>query len=214
MHVDLKTNGYPMSHLDQDRLAEAVAHIDRLTDTFPNRRLRITVERQGHGEDCQVRVHLSTLRHHLVASDRAPSVAPAIQRCVDILSERIALKKDRVHRHHGERTIRRAKEEGGLFDHESLRRAHADGDYEAFRDALGGIPDVLEAECARRIKFNADAEALVGDAFTFEDVVETAISEAFDNFSARPENVPFREWMIAHVAPAIDELVNDARSAA
>jgi ribosome-associated translation inhibitor RaiA len=212
VHVDLKTNGYPLSNLDQDRLAEAVAHIDRLTDTFPNRRLHVTVERFGHSEDCQVRVYLSTLKHRLVAVDRAPSVAPAIQRCVDILAEQIQLKKDRVHRNHGERTIRRAKEEAGLFDYEKLRLAHLNGDYDAFRDALGEIPDMLEAEIGRRMKFHADGEALVGDAFNFEDIVETIVFHSFGNFMARPENVPFREWILSHVDFAIDELVKDART--
>ncbi len=211
MHVDLKTNGYPLSNLDQDRLAEAVAHIDRLTDTFPSRRLHVTVERFGHSEDCQVRVFLATLKHRLVAVDRAPSVAPAIQRCVDILAEQIQLKKDRVRKNHGERAIRRAKEEAGLFDWEKVRLAHLHGDYEAYRDALGGLPGALEAEVARRIKFHEDAEALLGDAFTFDDIIESVIFSSFEHFMARPENVPFREWILSYIDVAIDELVKESR---
>jgi ribosome-associated translation inhibitor RaiA len=212
VHVDLKTNGYPLSNLDQDRLAEAVARIDRLTDTFPNRRLHISVERFGHSEDCQVRVMLSMLKHRLVAVDRAPSVAPAIQRCADILSQQILLSKERVHRNHGERTIRRAKEEAGLFDWNALRLAHLEGDYERYRDALGEIPDMLEAEIPRRIKFDAEAEALVGDAFNFDDIIESVIFYSFEHFTARPENVPFREWMLSHIDEAIAELVREAKT--
>ncbi|MEZ0228744.1 MAG: hypothetical protein ACAI25_08980 [Planctomycetota bacterium] len=210
MHVELKTNGYPLSNFDQDRLAEAVAHIDRLTDTFPNRRLHVTVERFGHSEDCQVRVYLSTLKHRLVAVDRAASVAPAIQRCVNVLSGQIQLSKDRVHRNHGERAIRRAKEEAGSFDYEKLRLAHLKGDFEAFRDALGEIPDMLEAEIPRRMKFHPDAEALLGDAFNFDDIVATIVFHAFANFTARTQNVPFREWLISYVDYAIDELTKQA----
>ena len=210
MHVEIKTNGYTLSSLDRDRLDQAIAHIDRLTDTYPNRRIHVSIEKFGHSEECQVRMLLALARLRLVAVDRAPSVAPAAQRCVDILSEQIQLKKERIHKNHGERAVRRAKEEAGIFDQERLRIAHIDGDYEAFKTALGQVPDMLEAEVARRIKFHPDAEALVGDAFTFDDVIEAIVFDAFENFVARPENVPLREWLLSKIDDTIDEVAKDA----
>src|SRR5206468_12276134 len=69
---------------------------------------------------------LAMARHRLVAVDRAPSLGPAVQRCVDILSEEIRLRKGRVRRGHGERRIRRAKEEAGIFEPEKLRLARSE----------------------------------------------------------------------------------------
>lgn len=209
MHVEIKTNGYTLSSLDQDRLDQAIAHIDRLTNTYPNRRIHVSIEKFGHSEECQVRMLLAMARHRLVAVDRAPSVAPAAQRCVDILAEQIGLKKERVHRGHGERAIRRAKEEAGLFDQEKVRIAHIDGDYERFRDALGDLPDTVEAEIGRRLKFHPDAEARLGDEFTIQDLVEGVVFYAFENFVSRPGNVPLRDWMMSSVDYVIDDMVKD-----
>jgi hypothetical protein len=124
------------------------------------------------------------MNRRFVAADRAPSVAPAAQRCGDILVERIQRVKGRVHRNHGERVIRRAKEEAD-------------------------IEDALQAEIARRMKFHPDAEALVGESFVFDDVIETALRRASEGAPSRPENVPFREWVLSMVDEAIDETVEN-----
>ncbi len=211
MHIEMKTNGYPLSRLDRDRIDAAIERIDRLTDTYPTRRIHVTIERVGHGEECHVRMLLAAARHRFVATDRAPSVAPAIQRCVDILAEEVQHRKNRVSRNHGERHVRRAKEEAGIFDPERLRAAYGRGDYEAFKDALGEVPDMIEAEVGRRIKFHPDAEALLGRELTFDDIVEAVIFDAFEGFLGRPENVSFREWILAKIDPCIDETARGAR---
>jgi hypothetical protein len=211
VHVDLKTNGYKLSALDRDRLDQAIDHLDKLTSTYPNRRVHITIDKFGHSEECQVRVVLTLASRRLVAMDRAAAAAPAAQRCVDILSQQISLAKERIHRGHGERQLRRAKEEAGYFDLERLRIAHIDADYEAFRDALGQVDEMVEAEIGRRLKFHPDAEALLGGPFVIQDIVEDVLIYAFENYMARPENVPFREWLLSNIDLCIDELVRDAQ---
>lgn len=213
MHVELKTNGYPLSEMDQDKLAESIAHIDRLTDTFPSRRIHVSIEKFGHSEDCQVRILFSTLKHRLVVMDRARAVAPAMQRCVDLLSEQIQLSKERVHKNHGERAIRRAKEEAALFDWERVKDAHRQGDYEAYKDALGEVPDMLGAEIGRRIKFHPTAEALLGERFHFDDIIEAVIWHSFEYFEAKPANVPFRDFVLQAIDYCIVEVAKEAMRA-
>ncbi len=210
LQIDIKTNGYRPSRMDQSRLDLAIAHIGRLTDTYPDPRLHVTIERVGHTDECQVRMILGLSRRQLVAAERGAAFAPAAQRCVDTLSEQILRSKSRVQRRHGERAIRRAKEEAGLFDPEKLREARRQGDLELFDDALGELHDMLEAEIGRRLKFHPLAEELLGDRLVIGNIVAAVVRGAYDNFEARPENVSFREWILGSVDDVIDQAAAEA----
>lgn len=210
MHVELKMNGYEPSRLDQDRLDQAIATLDRLTDTYAARRLHVTIEKFGHTEECQVRMLLALAKHRLVTVQRAPALATAAERCVDVLAGLIALAKDRVHRGHGEREIRRAKEEAGFVDLEALRRAHIDGDYDRWLTALADMDEMVEAEIGRRLKFHPDAEALLGDGLVIQDLVDSVLYYSFENYEAKPQNVPLREWIFSNIDICIDEAVKEA----
>jgi hypothetical protein len=144
----------------------------------------------------------------MVVVDTGPAVAPVVQGCVDVLVQRIQLAKDRVHKNHGERQIRRAKEElSATPDFRAARDAVAKQDYEAFVNALDGAPDAVEAEIGRRLKYHPEAEALLEDAFVIQDLVENVLLWGYRHFVTRPENVPLRDWLFGAIDPAIDEVV-------
>jgi hypothetical protein len=212
VHVDLKTSGLRLSDFDRDRFDQATEHLDKLTATWQSRRLHATVERAGHSNDCFVRMVLTLSSRRLISSDKSASPASSFQKCVDVLSRKIALMKERVERNHGMRAVRRAKEEASLLDLDAARRAVDAGHYAGFRDALAEVPEQVEAEIGRRLKFHPDAEALLADEFVIQDLVEEVLHQAFERLGARPDRVTFKDWILGLVDPAIEEVVAAAQT--
>jgi hypothetical protein len=212
VQVQLKAHHYDLSPLDKDRLGLAVDHLERLASTWEGRHLHVDVERVGKTHSCHVRMVLSLAKRRLIASDTQPAFAPAAQRCVDVLSRKIELAKQRVHRSHGERVVRRAKAEAALPDMERLKAAHAASDAAAFTDALGEYEEAVESAVSRRIKFHPEADALLGDGLVIHDIVDAVLVDAFHAYGSKPDATSFREWLLGLVDPAIEEAARAVRA--
>jgi hypothetical protein len=207
MQVQIKTSHHDLSVLDREELDRAVDQLDRLTKTYEMRHLHVDVSRVGRTNEVRVKMVLALARRRLVCDERGPGVGPAARACAAVLSRKVALAKDRVHRSHGERSLRRAKAEAALIDVDALRASVAARDLDAFRDALREAPGAIEAELGRRLKRHPDAEALLGDEFLIADLVEGVIVRAYDGFAERPASGSFQEWLWKQIDPVVDELV-------
>jgi len=207
MQVQIKTSHHGLSGLDREELDRAVEQLDRLTENYEMRHLHVDVARVGRTNEVRVKLVLALARRRLVVDVRGPGVGPAARDGVAVLSRKIELAKDRVHRLHGKRMLRRAKAEAALVDMDALRAAVAASDYGAFRDALREAPEAVEAELGRRLKRHADAEALLGDEFLIADLVEGVIRRAYENYADRAASTPIHEWLFHSIDPIVEEFV-------
>ena len=206
MKTQIKTD-HELSTSDREHLEKEIVRLDRLTEHYESRHLHVTVARVPRSTDVSVKLLLALGHRRLVCEERAPGVGPAAHQCLAVLSRKVALAKERVHRRHGERGVRRAKAEAALVDPSSLRTASASSDYAAFREALHEAPEAVEAELARRLKRHPDAEALLGDEFVIADLVEGVLHRAFESFATRPASGPIHDWLFHWIDPTIDEFV-------
>jgi hypothetical protein len=214
MQVQLKTSHHKFSAFDRAELEKAVEQLDRLTENYGMRHLHVHIERIGHTNEVAVKMVLALARRRLVVEERAAGIGPAARACADVLSRKIALAKDRVHRRHGERTLRRAKREAALVDLDGLKSAAAARDLDTFRDALREAPQAVEAELGRRLKRYPEAEALLGDELLIADLVEGVIRRAFEDFTDRPAQGRIQEWLFQRIDPVIVEFAETRSRAA
>ena len=216
MHVEVRTSQYDLRPAERERL-EADLHLLReVTAVFPVSALHLDIHRHLATHDFHVKASLRLPHRTLFTGERGDKLHPTYTRCL-----RKLVKKTKAYRAKMDRRAEFEKRVPGRVievgsdeepDLAAAGEAVRDGDYAAFRSVLHGYHDSLEKRIGRWLQRDAQAQALVGDAFTISDVAEEVYLTAFEGFLDRPAD-RFGNYLEGLIDPAIRMFMDDPEKA-
>ena len=197
---------------DLDKMRAAFSPLLKQVGHFPTCDLHVLVEYNARSLDYSVKVSLILPGDTLVASEHGPQPYPAFEACINILMHSLQGYKDQLgnvpNRAKTEKGTRHEVEPTIDPDATAVQAAVAAGDYAAFRNAMMGYEDPLNARVGRWVKRYPAVDARIGKDLTIADVVEDVFLDAFENWATRHPEVPLGEWLENLIDPALKDLLN------
>ena len=87
-----------------------------------------------------------------------------------------------------------------------IEAAVSDSNYEAFRRACDVYEEPVRKAVGRWIQRYPALNAEIGETVPIADIVEEVFLNAFEQFEAKPDNVPMAEWFEGLIDPALTDL--------
>jgi ribosome-associated translation inhibitor RaiA len=202
---------YNLAPDDRRMLLDALEGLSREVQAFPVADLHILIEGNTRSNDVSVKLTLILSGKTLVTNDHDPTLSAAFDRCLSSLRHALEAYKARL----GNDEERQKLEEGTLqpvrptqhVDVQAIDQAVSDGDYAAFRSATLPFEDALQARAGRWVQRFPEYEARIGKDVKVSDVTEEIFLTAFDRYADRATGVPFTDWLISLIDPAVKELM-------
>lgn len=210
--VQYSAHDVELSDADKDAFEADLPILARIIEPSPSAELHVEVRHQPRSGEWKIKTELLLANNiRLFAAEVAEQAQPAFKACVRRLVAKVeAFKEGREDRTPRDRSEVPGREVWPAVapDLDKLRDAAADGDYDAFRDAIASYRESLRKRIGRRIELHPDAAARLGDGLDLEDVVEEVFLTAFDRFDHRPTPPEgLGEWLETLIDDAIRAMV-------
>ncbi len=210
--VEFETRECTIPADELTRMQQSLAPLGEAVADLPSSELQIKVIHHPRSATYHVEARLKLPGQTLFAGDRDTYLDTAFQRCIPRLIQRVAAYQQYPNRRTtavAERLTALERDVVAPEDPDAgpLAAAVEAGDYLRFRTALVGYEDWLRKRVGRWIQRYPEAEVLVGNGLALGDLVEEVYLNAFEQFSRRSTEVPFREWLDGLIAPSLKVLL-------
>jgi len=208
--VEFDLHSCELAPAERARMEVSLQGLRELVAPFPVTGLHVLIERNNRSNDFSVKTSLLLVNQQLVASEHHAQAFTAFERCVDKLVREVEAFEDRLSDNKERRRIADGTQYELLADYTpdfaALDKAVVEGDYAAFRAAMLPYEEPLRKRIGRWLE-RIPAVNCKGRRFTIADVVESVLLDAFENYSRRPTDMVFHEWLENLIDPAVQELL-------
>jgi ribosome-associated translation inhibitor RaiA len=211
LRIEVDSQHFALSEEDDQTLRDATAPLERMVAHFPEADLYITLIHHARSQEYQCKTSLVLTGTTLFTGDHSDQWYSAFVRCIRKLMSKVkAYEAKLAHEPEKEKQVK-----GTVYrvqpdwqpDLAKVMQAAENGDYVAFRTRLYGYDEPLRKRAGRWIEGSPELEARLGDELKLEDVVEEVMLNAFDQFSAKPQDVPLSEWLEDWIEPSVRNLL-------
>jgi ribosome-associated translation inhibitor RaiA len=213
LRIELDTKNCSLSAAEIEKMEQMLDPLREPARSFPVSDLYITVTYHPRSLDYHVRTSLVLTGRTLFTGQYDENPVSAFGQCVRKLVHRITAYKDSLEAKPEQSKAREGTAQEVVPtqepDAEELQSAVAGGDYAAFREAMYVYEESVRKRAGRWIQRYPEFEALLGDEFALDDLVEEVMLNAFDQFNDKPKELRLGQWLEELIDPSVKALLQN-----
>jgi ribosome-associated translation inhibitor RaiA len=207
LRIELDTKNCQLSPTEIEKVEDALDGLREAVAKFPVSDLYLTIEHHPRSGSYRVKAALQLPGRGLATGGAGEQMYPALQQCVWRLVHKLGAYIDRL-----EGTEEKSKREKGTrqdvlptsdVDTQAIDAAVQAGDYGEFRKRTFAYEEPLRKRIGRWIERFPQVEERLREHVTLEDIVEEVFLTAFDQYTTRPQAVPFGDWLENLIDPSV-----------
>ncbi|KAA5541354.1 HPF/RaiA family ribosome-associated protein [Roseiconus nitratireducens] len=213
MNTDLDVSGFQPSTRETDQMTFEIDRLEPLVRDFPTKTLHVNVKFNKHSKQYETKLALVLPGQTFATGDVTDSWHAGMETSVEKMVRRIkhykeAMSGEPEHARKVAGTTMNVQPEQRL-DGEMIARAIEQDDYSQFRKGMYPIEESLRDRIGRWVQRYPQIQAMLGERFTINDLVEETFMLAFDRYAHWNTQMFFGQWIESLIDPALKAIVRD-----